>query len=299
MELDWIKWNGGPQPVANDVLVAVILRDGSEGSDPAHVFRWDHENHGGDIMRYRVVEQAEQQPECVISEEWTTWAGGDCPVHPDADVMVKYRMGGEPTKHVARNLGWQHGYGGRDVVAYRVIDAKPILPLDGHDLAALRASPIARAIATESLRHPETKETAGTLLSRAKQIMDERAITYDQPGGERSMGKTVEMFNIATGRNSGDRLGRAKSRARTLLALLRNYGTEIDPKRVIEPLEGILVLLDCVGDTELSESEGWLLMQCLKMVRDRSRKEPHVDSIEDGVSYSALYGEARLREVQS
>lgn len=50
---------------------------------------------------------------------------------------------------------------------------------------------------------------------------------------------------------------------------------------------------------DLTESEGWLLMQCLKMVRDRQRDEPHRDSIEDNVAYAALYGEARLSEVKS
>lgn len=46
----------------------------------------------------------------------------------------------------------------------------------------------------------------------------------------------------------------------------------------------------------LSESEGWLLMQILKDVRDRSTPKPHRDSLEDCVSYSALKAEARLKE---
>lgn len=44
----------------------------------------------------------------------------------------------------------------------------------------------------------------------------------------------------------------------------------------------------------ISESEGWLLMNLLKMVRDRQRENPHQDSCEDMVAYAALYGEARL-----
>ena len=47
---------------------------------------------------------------------------------------------------------------------------------------------------------------------------------------------------------------------------------------------------------DLSESEGWLLMQTLKDVRDRQRKQPHKDSLEDGIAYSALKAEARLKE---
>lgn len=51
------------------------------------------------------------------------------------------------------------------------------------------------------------------------------------------------------------------------------------------------------GDRALTESEGWLLMQTLKDVRDRSTKKPHRDSLEDGISYSSLKAEARLKEV--
>lgn len=51
-----------------------------------------------------------------------------------------------------------------------------------------------------------------------------------------------------------------------------------------------------IKDNKLSESEGWLFMQCLKLVRDRSTASGHKDSIEDNVAYAALYGEARLAE---
>ena len=51
-----------------------------------------------------------------------------------------------------------------------------------------------------------------------------------------------------------------------------------------------------ITGSDLSESEGWLLMTLLKMVRDRQRDQPHADSCEDLIAYSALYGEARLGE---
>lgn len=50
------------------------------------------------------------------------------------------------------------------------------------------------------------------------------------------------------------------------------------------------------GERALTESEGWLLMQILKDVRDRQRSTPHRDSLEDGIAYSALKAEARLAE---
>lgn len=46
----------------------------------------------------------------------------------------------------------------------------------------------------------------------------------------------------------------------------------------------------------LSESEGWLLLQVLKDVRDRTNG-PHLDSLEDGIAYSSLKAEARLAEI--
>jgi tRNA C32,U32 (ribose-2'-O)-methylase TrmJ len=78
--------------------------------------------------------------------------------------------------------------------------------------------------------------------------MRDRAATYDQPTGERSMGRTVQAFNAILGRQA------------------------------------------------LTESEGWLLLQILKDVRDRQRSAPHRDSLEDGIAYAALKAEARLAE---
>lgn len=42
---------------------------------------------------------------------------------------------------------------------------------------------------------------APELLGRAAAIMHERGKTYDEPDGERSMGKTVAAFNAITGRD--------------------------------------------------------------------------------------------------
>lgn len=97
------------------------------------------------------------------------------------------------------------------------------------------------------LHQPEpgwVKPKAPELLGRAAALMHERGKTYDQPEGERSMGKAVEAFNTITGRN-------------------------------------------------LRESEGWLFMSLLKLVRSETRSEPHQDSLEDNIAYSALYAEAR------
>jgi len=89
--------------------------------------------------------------------------------------------------------------------------------------------------------------TAYALLDASANHLLTRAKTYDQPAGERSMGRTVAAFNVITGR-------------------------------------------------DLSESEGWLLLQLLKDVRDRQGGQPHRDSLEDCIAYAALKAEARLAE---
>ena len=93
--------------------------------------------------------------------------------------------------------------------------------------------------------------TAPQMLQGAADIMNERSETYDQPTGERSMGRTVDAFNIVSGRK-----GTGK---------------------------------------ELSEADGWLLMQLLKDVRQWSRDAYHKDSADDGIAYSALKAEALER----
>jgi hypothetical protein len=52
-----------------------------------------------------------------------------------------------------------------------------------------------------------TKVSAPQILTTAAQHMQERAATYDQPQGERSMGKTVAMFNALTGNTLTDEQG--------------------------------------------------------------------------------------------
>jgi hypothetical protein len=53
------------------------------------------------------------------------------------------------------------------------------------------------------LNHP----SATQILTTAAQHMQERAATYDQPQGERSIHKTVAMFNALTGNTLTDEQG--------------------------------------------------------------------------------------------
>ena len=88
------------------------------------------------------------------------------------------------------------------------------------------------------------QKTACDFLSTALSLLEERGKDYDQPQGERSMGRTVAAFNSITNK-------------------------------------------------ELTEAEGWLLLQILKDVRQWQNPDKyHADSAEDCVSYAALKAEA-------
>ena len=54
---------------------------------------------------------------------------------------------------------------------------------------------------------------------------------------------------------------------------------------------------NAITGRDLTEAEGWLLMQILKDVRDRQRRDKgHRDSLEDCIAYAALKAEARIAE---
>lgn len=54
---------------------------------------------------------------------------------------------------------------------------------------------------------PVETVTAASMLTAALGHMEDRAKTYDAPGGERSMGKTVAAFNIITGHTLTEEAG--------------------------------------------------------------------------------------------
>lgn len=57
-----------------------------------------------------------------------------------------------------------------------------------------------------------------------------------------------------------------------------------------------IAAFNAITGSGLRESEGWLLLQLLKDVRDRQRELPHLDSLEDCIAYAALKAEARIAE---
>lgn len=53
----------------------------------------------------------------------------------------------------------------------------------------------------------QSNTSAAHILQTAAKHMEDRAATYDQQGGERSIHKTVTMFNILTGAGLTDEQG--------------------------------------------------------------------------------------------
>lgn len=113
-------------------------------------------------------------------------------------------------------------------------------------IAQLRADNPAQceASATIALTARVEPKNSTYFLQAAIDVQAERGKQYDAPGGERSMGRTVQAFNAITGR-------------------------------------------------DLTEAEGWLLLQLLKDVRQWQNPDKfHEDSALDGVAYSSLKAEA-------
>lgn len=53
---------------------------------------------------------------------------------------------------------------------------------------------------------------------------------------------------------------------------------------------------NCITGLKLTETQGWLFMQCVKLVRQQNAKGFHQDSYEDDVAYAALKTEAAAKE---
>ncbi len=60
-------------------------------------------------------------------------------------------------------------------------------------------------------------------------------------------------------------------------------------------MEATVKTFNAITHRDLTESEGWLFMTCLKHVRAFTSSKPHQDSIEDLIAYSALMGESMLK----
>lgn len=78
--------------------------------------------------------------------------------------------------------------------------------------------------------------------------------------------------------------------------IMEQRGAQYDKPEGERSMGRTVAAFNIVTGRDLKESEGWLLLQLLKDVRDRQRSTPHEDSLEDCIAYAALKAEARLLE---
>lgn len=76
---------------------------------------------------------------------------------------------------------------------------------------------------------------------------------------------------------------------------MRDRAATYDSPQGERSMGAAVAAFNALTGRDLTESEGWLLLVQLKLVRDQSRAEPHADSLEDAPAYAALYGESRLQ----
>ena len=76
--------------------------------------------------------------------------------------------------------------------------------------------------------------------------------------------------------------------------IMQHRGVQYDKATGERSMAATVAAFNAITNMHITESHGWLLMALLKMVRDNQRVQPHADSLDDLVAYSALYGESRL-----
>ena len=78
--------------------------------------------------------------------------------------------------------------------------------------------------------------------------------------------------------------------------VMKERGKNYDKTNKERSMAATVKAFNAITGNEMTESEGWLLMNILKQVRQFSQQEYHEDSALDGVAYSALLAESLSNE---
>lgn len=76
---------------------------------------------------------------------------------------------------------------------------------------------------------------------------------------------------------------------------LQSRGQTYDQPSGERSMERTVIAFNAITGHDISECEGWLLLQLLKDVRQWSTPDYHQDSAEDCIAYAALKAEALAR----
>lgn len=115
------------------------------------------------------------------------------------------------------------------------------------------------------------------------------------PDGKR-IGRVSIISNVRCRAAAQVVVGRAEAAALLEAAAkhMRDRASVYDKPEGERSMAATVEAFNHVTGQHLRESEGWLFMLLLKLVRSEQRDAPHRDSCEDAVAYGALYGESRL-----
>lgn len=80
-----------------------------------------------------------------------------------------------------------------------------------------------------------------------------------------------------------------------VIGTIKERGKDYDGGRE-RSMAQIVGAFNCITGSKLTEIQGWLFMQCVKLVRQQNAKGFHQDSYVDDVAYAALKTEAAAKE---
>jgi hypothetical protein len=83
----------------------------------------------------------------------------------------------------------------------------------------------------------------------------------------------------------------------TSASIMEERGKTYDEDDGERSMGKTVAAFNIITGQELTESEGWLLLQLLKDVRQWTHPKYHADSAEDSVAYAALKSEALAKGV--
>lgn len=259
------------------------------------------------VIAYKLVEGTQSQ-----RDDFTAWHGGTQPQDTvDKVLYVKLRCGEENVVDNANSCEWAHGTNSpqREIVAYKVVgSAKPPLgesvhcsrlQFDRMSLAADMLTELGYRLAGNCWVAPEPNPLKDNqdaqMLQSAHEVIriwNKRATECGFDGVSAMLSalqrKTVVVQDTAA----------LPATAIQMLCTARQHmearAATYDKPAGERSMAATVVAFNAQTGRDLTEDEGWLLMVNLKIVRDRQVKAGHIDSCEDLVSYSALYGESRL-----
>lgn len=110
----------------------------------------------------------------------------------------------------------------------------------------------------------------------------------DGPNQHTSLFQTADSVSVAAKEFT------APGALRTAAETLEARGKQYDQDGGERSMGKTVAAFNVITGRDLRESEGWLLLQLLKDVRDCTTDNPHEDSLIDCVAYSALKAEARM-----